>query len=140
MDTTPKWFMPVAIVALLWNMVGCWAYLSDVRLTPEDVAKMPEQAQALYHSRPAWAVAAYALAVWGGALGCLGLVLRKRWAVPVLIVSLVGLVLQDLGMFVLSGTGNLIPAPVYFLQGLVFLIAVGLVLLARRAAARGWLH
>ena len=86
------------------------------------------------------AAAAFAVAVWGGALGCLGLVLRRRWAVPVLIASLVGLVLQDFGMFVLSGTGNLIPAPVYFLQGLVFLIAVGLVLLGRKAAARDWLH
>ncbi len=140
MNTTPKWFMPVAIVALLWNLAGCWAYLSDVRLTPEDVAKMPEQAQALYHSRPAWSVAAFAVAVWGGALGCLGLVLRRRWAVPVLIASLVGLVLQDFGMFVLSGAAKLIPASAYVMQGMVFLIAVGLVLLGRKAAARDWLH
>src|SRR4051794_3693982 len=26
MTTTPKWYVPVAILALLWNLFGCWAY------------------------------------------------------------------------------------------------------------------
>jgi len=40
MNTTPKWFVPVAVVALLWNLIGCWAYLQDVMVTPEQLAKM----------------------------------------------------------------------------------------------------
>ena len=90
MQTAPKWFKPVAIVALLWNALGCAAYLSDVMLTPEDLAAMSTADQAIYAARPAWAVAASAFAVWGGALGSIGLILRKRWATPVLIVSLAG--------------------------------------------------
>lgn len=69
---------PVAIVALLWNLLGCAALLTDVTLTPEDVVKMSPAQQALYESRPAWAVAATAVAVLGGALGRLGLLLCKR--------------------------------------------------------------
>jgi hypothetical protein len=42
MTTTPKWFLPVSIVALLWNAIGCAAYLHDVMLTPEDVSKMSD--------------------------------------------------------------------------------------------------
>jgi hypothetical protein len=139
MNTAPKWFLPVAGVALLWNLVGCAAYLSDVMLTPDDMAKMDAAQQALYASRPAWAVAATAIAVWGGAAGCVGLLLRRRWALPLLLASLAGVIVQNLGLFVLSDAASLMPAVAYMLQGLVLLIAIGLVLLARRAIARGWI-
>jgi hypothetical protein len=40
MERAPKWYLPLAIVALLWNGLGCAGYLSDVMLTPADVAKL----------------------------------------------------------------------------------------------------
>ncbi len=139
MNPTPKWFLPVAIVALLWNLIGCAAYLQDVMLTPEDIAMMPLEQQALYAARPAWSVAATAIAVWAGALGCLGLVLRRRWATPLLIASLVGVILQDVSLFAMSREAAM-PSVAFVLQGLVLVIAIALVLLARRATANGWLR
>jgi len=139
MNKAPKWYMPVAIVALLWNLIGCAAYLADVTLTPEDVAKMSAAQQALYNSRPAWAVAATAIAVWGGAAGCVGLILRRRWATPLLIASLAGVIVQDIGLFGMTDVVSQEGPKVLVLQGLVLLIAIGLVLLARKATARGWL-
>lgn len=139
MTPVPSWFKPVAIVALLWNLIGCVAYLSDVTITPEAVAQMSLEQQALYNSRPAWAVAATAIAVWGGALGCIGLFLRKRWALPLLVASLAGVAVQDVAIFVLTGAGAMAGAAAYVLQGLVLLIAIALVQLARKANASGWL-
>mgnify|MGYP007042133639 CR=1 FL=1 len=139
-NAAPKWFLPVAVIALLWNLLGCMAYLADVRITPEQLAQMSEQQQALYASRPAWAVAATALAVWGGAAGCLGLILRRRWAMPLLVVSLLGVIAQDIGLFVLSDAAALAGNVVYVLQGLVLAIAIALVGLARRAGGAGWLR
>lgn len=135
----PKWYMPAAIAGLLWNLLGCAAYLSDVMLSEEAVSAMSEAQQALYATRPSWAVAATAIAVWGGALGCVGLILRRRWAAPVLLASLVGVVVQDIGLFVLTDAGELAGPSALVLQGLVFGVSVALVLLARRAAAAGWL-
>ena len=139
MEQAPKWFRPVAIAALVWNLLGCAAFLSDVMLTPEDVAKMSAAQQAMYAARPAWSVAATAIAVWGGAAGCLGLILRKRWAMPVLIASLAGVIVQDVSLFGLSKIPAETAAVAVVLQGLVLVIAIGLVLLARKAAARGWI-
>ena len=139
MEQAPKWFRPAAIAALLWNLLGCAAYLSDVLLTPEDVAKMSAAQQALYAARPAWSVAATAIAVWGGAVGCLGLIVRKRWAMPLLIASLAGVIVQDASFFGLSEMAAQTAPVAVVLQGLVLLIAIGLVLLARKAAARGWI-
>jgi hypothetical protein len=93
----------------------------------------------MYAARPAWAVAATAVAVWFGAAGCLGLILRKRWAVAVLAASLAGVIVQDLAIFVLSKAGAEASAAAYAAQGLVLIVAIGLVLFARRAKSRGWL-
>ena len=139
MNPAPKWYLPVAILALLWNLLGCAAYLGDVMLTPDDIAKMSPDQQALYAARPAWAVAATAIAVWGGAAGCLGLVLRRRWALPLLLLSLAGVIVQDAALFVLSSAAAQAGTVAYVLQGLVLAIAIGLVLLARKAIARGWI-
>lgn len=139
MNPAPKWYLPVAILALLWNLLGCVAYLGDVMLTPDDIAKMSPDQQALYAARPAWAVAATAIAVWGGAAGCLGLVLRRRWALPLLLLSLAGVIVQDVALFVVSSAAAQAGTVAYVLQGLVLAIAIGLVLLARKAIARGWI-
>jgi hypothetical protein len=136
-NNAPKWYLPVLVVALLWNALGCFAYLKDVSLTPDDIAKMTPAAQAMYHARPAWSVAATAIAVWAGLAGCLGLLLRKRWGTPLLIASLLGVIVQDVSLYLMAG-GNLAPA-VPILQGLVLAIAVALVMLGRKATDRGWL-
>lgn len=139
MNKAPGWYVPTAIVALLWNLMGCMAYLGDVRMTPEDVAKLSEAQQALYNSRPMWAVAATAIAVWGGAAGCVGLILRKRWSQPLLIASLLGVLVQDFGMFVLSGAAAEAGPVAIVLQAVVLAVAVALVMMARKGIARGWL-
>lgn len=139
MVKAPAWFMPVAIVALLWNLLGCFAFASDLMLTPADVAKMSAEQQALYAARPAWAVAATAVAVIGGALGCIGLILRKRWALPLFVLSLVGVIAQDIGLFVLTDGAKLAGTVAVVLQGVVLLVAIGLVLLARKAIRNGWI-
>lgn len=139
MSAPPKWYMPVTIIALVWNLLGCVAYLKDVMMTPEDIARLSAAQQALYASRTAWAVAAFAIAVWCGAAGSLGLVLRTRWAMPLLIASLCGLIVQDFGLFVMTDAARLAGPVAFVLQGLVLLIAIALVVLARKAASRGWI-
>ena len=132
------WFKAVAIIALLWNLLGCAAFFADLRLTPDDLAKLSAAQQAMYAARPMWSIAATGIAVLGGALGCLGLLLGKRWCYPLLGVSLLGVIVQDISMFAEGGAAQFGSTAVV-LQGLVLLIAIGLVLLARRASARGWL-
>jgi hypothetical protein len=137
MEKAPKWYLPISVFALLWNLIGCAAYLSDVMLTAEDIAAMDAAQRALYESRPGWAVGATAVAVWCGAAGSIGLIARKRWATLLLELSLAGVIVQDIGLFLLSGvnTGTAVLA----MQGFVLLVAIGLVVLSRKAIARRWI-
>ena len=137
MEKAPKWYLPVSILALLWNLIGCAAYLSDVMLTAEDIAAMDAAQRAPYESRPGWAVGATAVAVWGGAAGSIGLIARKRWAALLLELSLAGVIVQDIGLFLLSGVNP--GTAVLAMQGFVLLVAIGLVVLSRKAIARRWI-
>jgi hypothetical protein len=52
MTTTPRWFLAVAVIALLWNAFGLLAVVSDISLSKDAIAKLPSEQQALYAARP----------------------------------------------------------------------------------------
>lgn len=139
MNKPPFWFYAVAAVALLWNIAGLLAVVADLRLSASDLAALSPEQQAMHAARPLWSVVGSLVAVAAGTLGCLLLLMRKRWATVLLGLSLAGVVVQDLGIFVVAGaakTGDVTPL---VLQSLVLIIAVALLVLARRAHARAWL-
>jgi len=134
----PKWFKPVVVVALLWNLMGCLAYLADVMVSPEAIAKMSAAEQALRAARPAWSVGATAIGVWFGAAGCVALLLRKS-ATMLLVVSLLGVIVQDISLAMIASQLAALGTAPLILQGLVLLVCVGLVQLARTAETQGWI-
>jgi hypothetical protein len=52
----PKWFVPVSVVALLWNLLGCFAYLRNVTMSPAAIAALPADEQTMFRDFPVWAV------------------------------------------------------------------------------------
>ncbi|KRG39686.1 hypothetical protein ARC78_14520 [Stenotrophomonas pictorum JCM 9942] len=139
MNAPPKWLKPVAVLALLWNLLGLAAFGLDLSLSAADIAKLPAAQQELYASRPLWAVAATALAVIAGTLGSVGLLLRKHWAFPVFVASLLGILLQDLNLFVLTDGARLGGPAVMAMQGVVLAVGIALVLLSQKGAKASWL-
>lgn len=83
-------FWIIAAFGLFWNLMGCLNYLAQTDVAT--VAQMPEAYQAIIAARPAWATAAFAFAVFGGAVGCILLILRRRVAVALFVISLLGVV------------------------------------------------
>ena len=107
-------FWIIGIIALIWNILGVVAYLMQAYMTEEDLLALPLEEQALYSDIPAWVTAAFALAVFGGLLGCLLLLLRKKLATFVFIISLIGIIVQMIYNVFMSkaaevfGPGNMI--------------------------------
>ena len=93
-NNPPRFFYLISGFALVWNLLGVGAYVSQVTMSPDALSALPEAERMLYENVPVWATAAFAIAVNGGALGCLLLILRKAIATPVLIASLAGVVVQ----------------------------------------------
>jgi len=135
---TPKWFMIVAAVLLVWNLLGVMAYIMQVTMAPEVLAALPEAERQLYESTPAWATAAFAIAVNCGALGCLLLVLRRNLAGLFLQLSLAGVLVQMFHSFFMSNSFEVFGPGGMVMPVMVIVIAIYLVTLAVKAKANRW--
>lgn len=135
----PVWFWLISGAALLWNLLGVMAYLGQTMMTPEDIAKLAPDKQALYSNTPAWATAAFATAVFGGALGCALLLLRKTLARPVLIISMIGITVQMIYNFFISKAFDIYGPGEAVMPVMIITIGAGLVVLSTRAQSNGWL-
>lgn len=87
-------FWAIGAVGLIFNFMGCFNFISQ--MNAENVASMPDVYRMMVENRPAWGTGAFAIAVFGGALGCLLLLLRKSFAVYVFVVALAGTVVAQL--------------------------------------------
>jgi hypothetical protein len=128
----PGWLRIVAALGLLWNLFGVYQYLLTVGVVGGADA-------AAANAMPAWVTGAFAIAVFGGALGCLGLVMLKRWSKLLLLVSLLGVLAMDLWMFLLSGLRATIPPAEMGVTICVVVVAIVLVWLAYSADRKNWL-
>ena len=127
----PVWLRIVAALGLIWNCFGIYNYLLTVGM----IRGAPSAAGLM----PAWVTGAFAVAVFGGALGCLGLLLLKRWSKLLLALSLLAVLAFDLWTFALSGMGGAMRSAEMGITAAVVLIALVLVWLAYSADGRGWL-
>jgi hypothetical protein len=132
----PGWFRIAAILAVLWNAIGVFMYLHSVGMFGDPTAGMDEAQRAAAASLPAAITGAFAIGTLAGLLGSVGLVLRKPWAWPVLLVSAVALVVLEGWVLFLSGhrDGFGVGIPVT-----VALVALLLAWLATHARRSGWL-
>lgn len=131
-------FRVVGVVALLWNLVGLFMYYTSVTATPESLAAQftPEQI-AMIEATPAWATSASAIAVTAGVLASVLLLLRMGLCVPLFIISLVAIVVQDVYIFGMTDSIAEFGMQPLVLQGIVFVIALFLVGYSRAQQARG---
>lgn len=135
----PMWFRVVSGLAVLWNLFGLWSFYYHVTATPEVIATWPEVQQRIAEVTPGWIFVPFAIATIGGTLGSLGLLLGKRWAVPVLLLSLLAIIVQFGGYYLLTPTWALTGAGGAALPLCIALVGLLLWGLGRRAAARGWI-
>ena len=87
-------FWIISSMALVWNLMGVFNYLTQAFMTNEVLASLPKDQQLLYEDVPAWVTAAFATAVFSGTLGALLLLLKKKIASTFFILSFIGIIIQ----------------------------------------------
>ncbi len=128
-------FWAIGVVALIWNAMGAINFI--VQMDPDTLAAYRESERAIIEGRPAWATAAFALAVFGGTLGCILLLLRKSAATYLFVASLLGVIvtmIHTLGINIDFGLGEILGI---ILMPLV--VAAFLIWYARQAENKGWI-
>ena len=137
--STAYWI--ISAVLLVWNIIGLMFYYQQSTLTTEIMADAGLTAQQIAHitNTPAWGHSGYAIAVNAGVLGAILLLLRKVWALPLFVLSLVGALVQDLDAMVLRDGIEAWGTTALILPVIVILICLFEIWYARAAKAKGWL-
>lgn len=128
----------IGVLGFLWSSVGAYDYLMTQTHNEGYMSSFTPEQLEYFYGFPTWVVAFWALAVWGGVLGAVLLLLRKRLAVGVFLVSLLSMVVTAIHNYVLSDGMEFMGDPFsLFFTALIFLFALGLYLYARAMKNRG---
>jgi hypothetical protein len=139
-SSTPMHLWIVGIVALLWNGFGAFDYVMTQMNVESYMGQFTPEQREYFAGYPAWATGAWALAIWSSVLGSLALLLRRKWAVWLFGVALVGMVISSIYTLGLSeGTKVMGGAAVAF-TAVIWVVAIGLFLYSRMMASRGVLR
>jgi len=158
----PKWFMPLAALGVIWGLASAvFCYLSvsidmeqlGAKLLPSldtygdissEKATNAMKRITFEGARPLWAEAAYIITTAAGLAGAIGLFLKKKWSLPVLGVSLIGVFLVQIdawlrgGFAVLSDKAMVISNRDMFIAFATTVIAAGLFYMAMQAWEKKW--
>jgi heme/copper-type cytochrome/quinol oxidase subunit 4 len=135
----PIWYWIVSILALIWNIMGVMAYLGQAFMSDDVLKALPEAEQALYNDVPAWATAAFAIAVWGGALGSLFLIFRKKAAKTIFILSFLGIVVQMVYNLFMSKASEVYGPGGEIMPITVIIIGAFLIWFSNKSISKGWI-
>ena len=135
----PTWFWVVSVIALLWYLMDMSAFFMRVSMTDDAINEMPENQQGMFRM-PFWVNIVFAGEVFGGTLGCLGLLLRKKWALPLFVISLLGVLAQTSNIWFLTDAIGVMGAPAVVMPLMAIVIRTAMIFLARLAISKGWLR
>jgi len=130
-------FWVIGIIALIWNLMGVVAYLMQAYMTEDDLLALPLEEQALYTDVPAWVTGAFAIAVFGGALGSILLLLRKKLATFVFILSFAGIVAQMSYNFFMSNAAEVYGPGGIIMPVMVLVIGAFLIWYSKKMEQQG---
>jgi hypothetical protein len=127
--------------------MGAAAFFADPGVNPSMMDPMLESLKEdqrepfrqLYESRPMWVLIAFGVAVFGGVIGCIALLARKKIAVFIFLFSLIGVVVQNSWVFFKTDILNMTGIGTAVLPTLIFIIGAGLIFYSLKMAGRGWL-
>src|SRR6056297_2945 len=108
-------------------------------MSPEDLVALSEAERTLFETQPAWVTGAFAVAVWGGTLGCIFLLLRKKWAKPIFIISLIGIIAQMSYSFFMSNSFEVYGPGGLVMPIMVLIIGIALILFSNKGISKQWL-
>jgi len=133
-QTKPHWsFWVICIIALIWNVMGSINFV--MQTNPEMVANFPEAAQSLIESRPFWATIAFAVAVFGGVLAELFLLLKKAVAYYLFVASFLGTLITNIHTFQVSSAVD-----IWVGSLMSILIAAFLIWYSKLVKRKGWVN
>ena len=138
-NSSQRWLLPASIASLLWNLMGVWSFVTNWQMSKSGYAGLPDVQRELWNAMPIWTWVAFALAVGCGTTGAVALLMRKRMAAPLFMMSFLAILVQFSWPIFMTDAYAKMGAELVTFPTILVLFGALQWHLARRWAARGWL-
>ena len=138
--SVPVWFRVVSVIALLWYLMDTSAFFMRVFITDELLQAMPQVQRQHLAGIPSWVNFVFAFEVFGGTLGCICLLIRRKWALPLFIASILGVLSQTTHIWFMSDAVSLMGSSAVVMPLVAIVLGAAMIVLCRAAVAKGWLQ
>ena len=135
----PVWFWIVSTVAILWNIMGVASFFMQIMISDETLQALPINERELYGNYPLWTQIAFAFAVFGGLFGSIALLLRKKYAKPLFLISLAAIIIQMYHHLFMVNSIEVYGTEAWIMPILVFIIGILLVWFSWFCYKKNWI-
>ncbi|MFT5863312.1 MAG: hypothetical protein ACI828_001969 [Flavobacteriales bacterium] len=136
MTTTNKpntWFWVIAVIALLWNLVGLFNFLAATFMKDALAETSTPEELELMNALPSWYFIFFGIATIVGFLACITMLMRKKSTVLLFLISLIAVLVTEaywlLGTDLLEVMGSIaavLPIVVIIISILLYVYNKGL--------------
>ena len=135
----PIWFWIISLLSLLWFFMDMAGFYSRVFMLDQIAEKISPALLELYKAMPSWVNVVYGLEVFGGIIGSLALLSRKKWAFIMFMISIMGVLSQTAYVWFISDAIDVIGERAIIMPVVGIVIGVVMVVLSRAAITRNWI-
>jgi len=136
----PRWLLPAIILSLLWNLMGVWSFVTNWQMSKTGYAGLPDVQRELWSGMPVWTWVAFGLAVGCGTLAAIALLMHKRVAVPLFLISFIAILVQFSWPIFMTDAFSKMGMELVTFPAVLVLFGALQWQLARRWQQRGWLR
>ncbi len=136
-ERTPVHLWIVGVLALLWNAMGAMDFVMTMTKNEAYMESFTPEQLEFFYGFPTWLIGLWALAVWGGLIGALLLLLRKGLAATVLLLSFLAMTLTAVHNFGFANGAEIMGTTGTIFTVVIFGISLALVFYSRALKSRG---
>ena len=133
-------FWIIAVVAMIWNLMGVYQFLLSTVLKDRLVSISSAEELELFSNLPTWYFIAFGISVFSGVLGCIMLLTRGKLAVPLFLISLLGVLIGQGYWAFGTNVQDVMGVEAIVMPIIVVIISIFLYLYSKSCAKKGWLH
>ena len=136
----PLWFSILAVVFIIWNLIGVLQYLGQVTMDDATKNQMDQELLKLMIATPKVITALFAIAVWSAFSASILLLLKKASALLLFRLSLIAVLIQTAYTILATNGPELVGVVSYYgLQTSIIVIGILQIYFSRKAILKSWI-
>ncbi len=137
--TVPTWFWVISAVSLIWNVLGCVIFSSEVFAQEAMIESMTGEQKEWVRATPYWVYTVFAISVGSGVAGSTCLLMRKKLSVSLLTISFVSVMIQMVYTMVIAGGLQIMGPSGAVMPTVVICLSVAWLIFSQVTKGKGWL-